>query len=84
MDAPILKSNVTKITATIRKRNTVTQQLETITKPNYQVPTNCIDFNLYDKGFINFFAGSYYTQGDGNDSFFSIYEIVRDNDDNII
>ena len=46
---------------------------------NYQMPTNCIDFNLYDRGFINFVAGSYYTaQTPNNDSFFSIYEILRD------
>lgn len=47
---------------------------------NYQVPFDCIDFNLKEKGYINFFAGSYYqnsTSGD-NDSFFSLYEIYRD------
>ncbi len=73
MDAPILKSNVTEITATLRNE----------TKYNYQVPTNCIDFNLYERGFINFFAGSYYTQGNGNNSFFSIYQIIRDENDKI-
>lgn len=73
MDAPILKSNVVEITATLRNE----------TKYNYQVPTNCIDFNLYERGFINFFAGSYYTQSGGNNSFFSIYQIVRDANDKI-
>lgn len=73
MDAPILKSNVAEITATLRNE----------TKYNYQVPTNCIDFNLYERGFINFFAGSYYTQSGGNNSFFSIYQIVRDANDKI-
>ena len=48
---------------------------------NYEMPTNCIDFNLYDRGFINFVAGSYYVQNPPNDSFFSIYEIVRDPND---
>ncbi len=54
--------------------------------PNYQMPTNCIDFNLYDRGFINFVGGSYYTAEDpDNNSFFSIYEIIRDpNDETII
>ena len=42
---------------------------------NYQVPYDCIDFNLKDKGYINFFAGSYYPQ---NNSFFSLYQIHRD------
>lgn len=42
---------------------------------NYQVPYDCIDFNLKEKGFINFFAGTYYS---GNNSFFSLYEIHRD------
>ena len=49
---------------------------------NYEMPTNCIDFNLYDRGFINFVAGSYFTaQTPQNNSFFSIYEITRDPDD---
>ena len=45
--------------------------------PNYEVPLNCIDFNLYERGFINFVAGSYYKQTPNNDSFFSIYQIFR-------
>jgi hypothetical protein len=49
---------------------------------NYQVPYDCIDFNLKDKGYITFFAGSYYTN---NKSFFSLYEIYReDNNPNNI
>ena len=44
---------------------------------NYQLPVNCIDFNLKQKGVINFFAGTYYTD---NDSFFSLYQIIRNND----
>lgn len=50
---------------------------------NYQMPTNCIDFNLYDRGFINFVAGSYFTTPTTNDSFFSIYEVVRDENEKI-
>ena len=71
MEASVSTSNMTRITASLRGE----------TYDNYQVPTNCIDFNLYERGFINFVAGSYYTQGGGNNSFFSLYEIVRYPDD---
>ena len=43
----------------------------------YQFPVNCVDFNLKQKGVINFFAGTYFP---GNDSFFSVHEIIRNND----
>lgn len=69
MNAPISMDNLTTITAHLSSSK---EPIE-----GYQVPTNCIDFNLYDKGFINVVAGSYYTYGDGNDSFFSIYQIER-------
>ena len=75
MDAPVSEANKTKITAYL---NLDKEGLKTYT--DYEVPTNCIDFSLNDRGFINFVAGSYYTQGDGNDSFFSIYEIKRADD----
>ena len=39
-----------------------------------ELPTNCIDFNLKEKGYINFFAGPYFS---GNNSFFSLHEIER-------
>jgi len=42
---------------------------------NYQMPRNSIDFNLQERGYINFFSGSYYS---GNDSFFSLHQITRD------
>ena len=71
MDAPIFKDNVAEITAYLNGRQI----------PNYQVPTNCIDFNLYDRGFINAFAGTYYSMGGGNTSFFSLYEVFRDPQD---
>ena len=41
---------------------------------NLELPTDCIDFHLKEKGVINFFAGIYYTN---NKSFFSLYEIDR-------
>ena len=71
MNAPIFKDNVVEITAYLNGRQI----------PNYQVPTNCIDFSLYERGFINAFAGTYYTNGGGNTSFFSLYEVIRDPDD---
>ena len=46
---------------------------------NYEMPTDCIDFNLKTKGYINFFAGSYfYNNTSGrNNSFFTLHEIQR-------
>lgn len=41
---------------------------------NYELPEDCIDFNLMEKGKVNFFAGTYFG---GNDSFFSYNEIQR-------
>ena len=48
---------------------------------NYELPTNCIDFNLKEKGYINFFAGSYFPD---NNSFFSLYEIERNSSNGIV
>ena len=70
MEASVSESN----------KATITAKLKGETIEGYEVPTNCIDFHLYDGGFINFVAGSYYTQGDGNDSFFSIYKVERNSD----
>ena len=44
-------------------------------KTNYQMPASSIDFNLMEKGVINFFAGTYFS---GNNSFFSLHHIERD------
>lgn len=41
---------------------------------NYELPTNCIDFNLKEKGYINFIAGAYFS---GNNCFFTLNEIQR-------
>ena len=76
MNAPISMDNLTTITATLSSSQ--------IPIPDYQVPTNSIDFHLFDKGFINVLAGSYYNQRSNtggasaaNNSFFSIYKIDR-------
>ena len=41
---------------------------------NYELPTDCVDFSLKEKGFINFFAGTYYPD---NNCFFSLHEVFR-------
>ena len=46
---------------------------------NYELPGDSIDFHLKEKGYINFFAGTYYP---GNNSFFSIHEVIRNESDN--
>ena len=44
---------------------------------NYEMPVNAVDFNLKQKGVVNFFAGTYFTD---NNSFFSLHEIFRNAD----
>lgn len=44
------------------------------TYTDYQMPKDSINFSLKEKGYINFFAGTYYTN---NDSFFSLHKIER-------
>lgn len=50
------------------------------TYTNYKMPENSIDFQLASKGYINFFAGSYFTN---NDSFFSLHQIIRNSSNEI-
>lgn len=40
----------------------------------YELPEDAIDFHLQRKGYVNFFAGTYYTK---NNAFFSLHEIER-------
>ena len=49
-------------------------------KTNYKMPASSIDFNVIEKGCINFFAGTYFS---GNNSFFSLHHIERDANDEI-
>ena len=44
---------------------------------SYQLPVNAVDFNLKQKGVVNFFAGTYFSN---NNSFFSLFEIFRNDD----
>ena len=63
--------------ATISMSNPAVAEGAVVNGSNYynlELPTDCVDFNLKEKGKINFFAGSYYRY---NNSFFSLYEIVR-------
>ncbi len=50
------------------------------THTDYQMPANSINFQLKEKGSINFMSGTYFDSGDegDNDSFFSLHQIVRD------
>ncbi len=41
---------------------------------NYEVPSDCIDFNVKQKGYINFYAGTYYP---GTSCFFSLHQVIR-------
>ena len=55
------------------------------TKTSYVVPKSCIDFNLKEEGYINFFGGSYYARTNSSyaDSFFSLNYITRNASDGI-
>ena len=60
----------------------VTLNGETFT--NYQLPQDCIDFHLKERGRINFFAGTYFKlNGVNNSSFFSLHKIERGADNDI-
>ena len=52
------------------------------TYASYQMPQGTVDFNLIEPGYITFFAGAY-NSSDVNMSFFSLYEIERDGNNNI-
>ena len=46
---------------------------------DYEMPEDSIDFQLTERGYINFFAGTYYNNtGYENNSFFSLSKIERD------
>ena len=44
---------------------------------NYQFPRGSLDFNLKEKGYISFFAGSYQAASYSCDGFFSLYTVRR-------
>ena len=47
---------------------------------DYELPEDSIDFNVVERGYISFFAGTYFT---GNNAFFSLHQILRDGDQKI-
>ncbi len=51
-----------------------------VNKRTYDLPVNAIDFNLKEKGYINFFSGTYFSRD--VTSFFSLHQIFRDTEAN--
>ena len=47
---------------------------------NYEMPQDSINFNVIQRGSINFFAGNYFTK---NDTFFSLHKVFRDGNNKI-
>jgi hypothetical protein len=69
--------------AAISKNNLITAPMVSIEGQkyeNYEMPEDCIDFIVHQKGYITFFAGTYFT---GNNSFCSLHVIERYNDKKI-
>lgn len=95
MDAEISHGSVSDASQQIYKTHNVGQSVQVPkavinkeTHYDYELPTDCIDFNLKEKGYINFIAGTYYQANTNdnttrNNSFFSLYEIVRNSDQSI-
>ena len=77
MDASISPSNV--LTIPNAKIN------GTIYSNGLEVPGDCIDFHVKQKGYIVFFAGTYFNVGnnDENDCFFSLHKVVRNSSNSI-
>lgn len=72
MDSAILKTKIIQAEAVTIFGNSYV---------NYDLPESCVDFNVLDKGQVIFFAGDYYN---GNKCFFSLHQIFRDENQNII
>ena len=72
--------------AQISKTSTVTAEkavINGVTKTDYVMPQDCIDFNVATKGRIAFMAGAYFSGSNGVQSFFSLHRIFRDANDEI-
>jgi hypothetical protein len=76
MDSSISTSNLVEVPVCVVNRDGVTSDttMEDNTYYKYQMPRDSIDFNLQKKGYINFFAGTYFP---GNNTFFSLHKIER-------
>ena len=66
MDASIGMNNILTVP---------TAHLDGVTYTEYEMPRNCIDINIENRGYINFFAGTFFNERD--DSFFSLHRIER-------
>lgn len=69
--------------AQISKDNLLTADQVTIlnkTYQNYQMPLDSIDFQVIERGSINFFAGTYFPL---NNAFFSLHQVFRDENQRI-
>lgn len=88
MDSEISKDKI--VTAPqVKINNFANSESEDKTFTNYQLPEDCIDFNLKEKGFVNFFAGTYFnnilnSDVPTNDSFFTLHTIERDSNNDIV
>lgn len=70
--------------AAISMENTTTvtnAKINGKTYASFELPNDSIDFTLKERGYINFFAGTYFT---GNDSFFSLHKIERADDGSLV
>lgn len=77
MDSTININNyITAETVKINGENNISSEDKSYS--NFQLPEDCIDFNLKKKGVCNFFGGSYFP---GNTAFFSLHEITRNSSD---
>ena len=74
MNAQISKDNIVTVPKAI---------INGVTKTNYKMPQDSIDFHVATKGRIAFMAGTYYSGSNGVQSFFSLHRIFRDGSDNI-
>lgn len=72
MNAAISQSNTTIVT---------NAKINGKTYASFELPNDSIDFTLKERGYINFFAGTYFT---GNDSFFSLHKIERADDGTLV
>jgi hypothetical protein len=76
MNSSISTSNLVEVPVAVVNREGVdaNTKMADNTYYKYQMPRDSIDFNLQKKGYINFFAGTYFT---GNNTFFSLHKINR-------
>ena len=81
MNSQISSNDILKATnVSILGKNYGDPSDQNIKKRTYDMPVNSIDFRLKEKGYINFFAGTYFSSD--VDSFFSLHQIFRDNEAN--